>query len=69
MQDAFEMWIAHANLVHMVEGVPDVIDTWPALADALGDEARPAIQVELANVGGMTRIGDKRERPDLPASG
>lgn len=69
MKDPLKVRIAHAHVVHVVEGVPDVIDTRPALADALGDEARPAMQVELANVGRMTRIGDKRERPDLPASG
>jgi hypothetical protein len=69
VQDPLEVRIAHAHVVHVVEGVPDVIDTRPALADALGDEARPAMQVELANVGGMTRIGDKRECSDPAASG
>jgi len=61
--------IAHAHLVHVIEGVADVIDTRSALADALGDEARPTMQVELAHVSGVAGIGDEGERPDPAAAG
>lgn len=69
MQDPLEVRITHADLVHVVEGVADVIDTRPALADALGDEARPAMQVELPNIAGMVGIGDEGECSDPAASG
>lgn len=63
MQDALEMRIAHADPVHVIEGVADVVDARTADADALGDEARAAVQVELAHVRRVRRIGDERKRP------
>jgi hypothetical protein len=55
------MRIAHADLVHVVEGLADVVDAGPARADALRDQARAAVEVELADVGRMRRIGDEGE--------
>jgi hypothetical protein len=62
VEDALEMRIAHADLVHVVERIADVVDAWTARADSLGDEARAAVQVKLAHVRRMRRIGDERER-------
>ena len=39
-----------------VERVADVVDRGAALADALSDEARPTVQVELAHISGMRRV-------------
>ena len=68
MQDALEVGIAHAHLVHMVQRVADVIDTRSALADALGDETRAAMQIEFPDVGRMVRIGDEGECADPAAA-
>ena len=65
MQDALEVRVAHADVVHVVERVADVVDAGPARADALRDEPRAAMQVELAHVGRMRGIGDEGERFDL----
>ena len=62
MQDALEVWVAHADVVHVVERIADVVDARAANADALRDEPRAAVQIELAHVGRMPRIGDERER-------
>jgi hypothetical protein len=61
MKDALEMRIAHADLVHVIEGVADVVDARTAHADALRHQARTAVQVELAHIGGVGGIGDERE--------
>jgi len=45
MQDALEVRIAHADLVHVVERVADVVDARSPDADALRHEARAALQV------------------------
>jgi hypothetical protein len=58
------MRVAHADLVHVVEGIADVIDARPPLADALRDEPGAAMQVELANVSRVGGIGDEGERAD-----
>ena len=62
MQDAFEVRVAHADLVHVLKRVADVVDARAANADALCDESRAAVQIELAHVGRMLRIGDECER-------
>jgi hypothetical protein len=62
VEDALEMRIAHADLVHVVERIADVVDAWTARADSLGDQARAPVQVELAHVRRMRRIGDERKR-------
>jgi len=64
VQDALEMRVAHADFVHVIERVLDVIHARPADADALRDEARAAVQVELAHIGAMFRVGKKRQRSD-----
>jgi hypothetical protein len=69
MQDALEVRIAHADLLHVIEGVADVVDARTAGADPLRHKPRPAVQVELAHVGGMCGIGDEGERADLPPRG
>ena len=60
------MRIAHADRVHVVEGIADVVDAVPAHADALRDEPRSAVQVELAHVGRMGRVGDEGQRAHRP---
>src|SRR5574341_2278223 len=62
MKNALEVRVAHADLVHVLERVADVVHAWPAHADALRHEARASMQVELAHVGRMRRVGDERER-------
>jgi hypothetical protein len=66
MKDALEMRIAHADFVHVVERVADVVDTRTALADALRHQPGPAVQVELAHVRRMFRVGDEGERAHAP---
>lgn len=63
MQDALEVRIADPDLVHVVERVADVVDARTAHADALGHQARAALQVELAHVSRVRRVGDESERP------
>ena len=62
MQDALEVRVAHADLMHVVERVADVVDARAAHADALRDQARAAVQVELAHVCRMRGIGHEGER-------
>ena len=50
MEDALEVRIAHADFMHMVERVADVVDAGAADADALRHEARAAMQIELAHI-------------------
>ena len=61
MQDALEVRVAHADRVHVIEGIADVVDTGAAHADALRDEPRPAVQVELAHVRRVRRVGDESQ--------
>jgi hypothetical protein len=61
-QHALEVRIAYTHFMHMVERVPDVVDARAALPDALCDEAGAAMQVELAHIGRMRRVGDEGER-------
>ena len=61
------MRIAHADVVHVVERVADIVDARAARTDALRDQARPPMQVELAHVRRMGRIGDESERAHRPA--
>ena len=56
------MRIAHADLVHVGEGVAYVIHAWAARADSLRHQARAPVQVELAHIGGMQRVGYESER-------
>ena len=62
MQDALEMRIAHADIVHVVERIADVVDARPADSDALRHQARAAVQVELAHAGRVRGIGDEGKR-------
>jgi hypothetical protein len=62
VEDALKMGIAHPDLVHVLEGVADVVDARAADADALGHEACAPVQVELAHVGRMCRVGNEGER-------
>jgi hypothetical protein len=62
VQDALEVRVAHADVVHVVERIADVIDARAANADALRDEPRAAVQIELAHVRRMPRVGDECER-------
>jgi hypothetical protein len=56
------MRVAHAELVHVLERVLDVVDAGAALADALRHQARAAMQVELAHVRRVGGVGEKGER-------
>src|SRR2546421_1703437 len=69
VQHALEMRVAHAERMHMLDGVADVIDAWTALADALHDYARASVQIELAHVRWMLRVSEEGERADAPAAG
>jgi len=69
MQDALEMRVAHADPVHVIEGVADVVNARPADADALRHQPRAAVQVELAHVGRMRRIGDEGQGFHFTACG
>ena len=60
------MRIAHADVVHVVERVADVVDARPANADALRDQPRAAVQIELAHEGRVRWIGDESERAHGP---
>ena len=62
MEDALEVRIAHADLVHVFERLADVVDARPARADALRDQARATVQVELAHIRWMLRVGEERQR-------
>ena len=57
------MRIAHADLLHVLERVADVVDARAARADSLCDQARAAMQVELADIRRVHGIGDERKRP------
>ena len=61
------MRVAHSELVHVRERISDVVDRGTALADSLRDEARAAVQIELAHICGMRGVCEKRERADLPS--
>jgi hypothetical protein len=62
VEDALEVRIAHPDLVHVVERLADVVDARTARADSLRHQPRTAVQVELADIGGMGGIGDEGER-------
>lgn len=62
MQHALEVRIADADLVHVLQRIADVFDAGTALADALGDQAGTAVQVELAYIGRVLGIGEEGER-------
>ena len=49
------MRIAHADLVHVIERVADVVDTRPALADPLRDQSSASMQIELKDI--QRRLG------------
>jgi len=63
MQDALEVRIAHPDVVHVIERIADVVDARSADADSLRHQPRAPVQIELAHVGRVRRIGDERERP------
>ena len=69
MQDALEVRVAHADRVHVIECVADVVDARPADADALRHQPRAAVQVELAHVGRVRRIGDESQGLHFTACG
>lgn len=71
MKDSFEVRIAHARAVHVLEGVLDVVDAMPALTDALRYQPRAAVQIQLAHIGRVGRVGDEGQRPhpSLPQPG
>ena len=59
------MRIAHADLVHVVERMADVVDARSAHPDALRHQPGAAMQVKLAYIGGVRGIGDEGERANL----
>jgi hypothetical protein len=69
VQDALEMWIAHAYPVHVLERLADVVDARPAHADALRHQAGAAMQIELTHVRRMSGVGDERKRTHLAPGG
>jgi hypothetical protein len=69
VKDPFKVRVADPELLHVLEGISDVVDRGTALADTLRDEARAAVQVELAHIGGMGGVCEKRERANLASAG
>jgi hypothetical protein len=65
MQDALEMRIAHADIVHVVERVANIVDARSADSDALRHQARTAVQVELTDVRRVRGVRDESERANL----
>jgi hypothetical protein len=63
------MRIAHADFVHMVEGLADVVDARAARADSLRHQPRAAVQVELRDISRMRRVGDEGERAHATPAG
>lgn len=61
MQDALEVRIRDAYLVHVVERVADIVDARAALADSLRHKPGAAVQVELSYVGRVRGIGEEGE--------
>jgi len=61
--------IGHAELVHVLERVPDVVRATAALAHALRHQLGAAVQVEFARVLRVAGIGDEGQRTDAPAAG
>lgn len=59
------MRIAHADIVHVVERIANVVDARSADSDALRHQARTAVQVELTNVRRVRGIRDESERANL----
>lgn len=59
------MRIVHADIVHVVERIADVVDARSADSDALRHQARTAVQVELTNVRRVRGIRDESERANL----
>ena len=68
MEDALEVRIADAELAHVRERVADVVHSGAALADPLRHQARAAVEIELAHVGGMRGVGEEGERLHLAAA-
>ena len=62
MEDALEMRIVHADIVHVVERIADVVDARSADSDALRHQARTAVQVELTDIGRMRGVRDESKR-------
>src|SRR3954468_24927198 len=62
------MRVAHTYIVHVLDGVADVVDAVAALTDALRHHARAPVQVEFAHEAGMGRVGKKGEGTDTSAA-
>lgn len=65
MEDALEMRIAHADIVHVVERIANIVDARSADSDALRHQARTAVQVELTDVRRVRGVRDESERANL----
>jgi hypothetical protein len=65
VEDALEMRIAHADIVHVDERIANVVDARSADSDALRHQARTAVQVELTDVRRVRGVRDESERANL----
>jgi hypothetical protein len=65
VEDALEMRIAHADIVHVVERVANIVDARSADSDALRHQARTAVQVEFTDVRRVRGVRDESERANL----
>jgi len=65
VEDALEMRIAHADIVHVVERIANVVDARSADSDALRHQARTAVQIELTDVRRVRGVRDESERANL----
>ena len=59
------MRIAHADIVHVVERIANVVDARSADSDALRHQARTAVQIELTDVRRVRGVRDESERANL----
>lgn len=59
------MRIAHADIVHVVERIANIVDARSADSDALRHQARTAVQVELTDVRRVRGVRDESERANL----
>jgi hypothetical protein len=66
-QDVLEVRVVHADRMHVIERIADVVDAQTALADPLRDQPGATVQIKLAYICRMRGIGQKGECPYVAA--
>jgi hypothetical protein len=67
-QDAIQVRVAHAELVHVGQRIAQVIDVAAALADTLCDEHGGAVHIEIPGELSVPGVSDEGEGADLAAA-